>query len=208
MKILIAEDDLTSRIILESIIGKWAFEVVSVEDGQKAWDMLQRQDAPPIAVLDWEMPGIDGPELCRRIKRLSRDNPIYIILLTGRGSKQDLVLGLDAGADDYVTKPFDNNELRARLKVAERLVNTQLALNRRVQELNEAFDHVKTLQGIIPICMYCHSVRNDTKAWDRLEAYIEQHSEAQFSHSICPKCLQKHFPNLDIEGPLGENGDR
>jgi DNA-binding response OmpR family regulator len=208
MKILIAEDDLTSRIILESIIGKWAFEVVSVEDGQKAWDILQRQDAPPVAVLDWEMPGIDGPELCRRIKRLSRDNPIYIILLTGRGSKQDLVLGLDAGADDYVTKPFDNNELRARLKVAERLVNTQLSLNRRVQELNEAFDHVKTLQGIIPICMYCHSVRNDTEAWDRLEAYIEQHSEAQFSHSICPTCLQKHFPDLDIEGPLGENGNQ
>ncbi len=208
MKILIAEDDLTSRIILESIIGKWAFEVVSVEDGQKAWDMLQRRDAPPIAVLDWEMPGIDGPELCRRIKGQTRDNPIYIILLTGRGSKQDLVLGLDAGADDYVTKPFDNNELRARLKVAERLVNTQLSLNKRVQELNEAFDHVKTLQGIIPICMYCHSVRNDAEAWDRLEAYIEQHSEAQFSHSICPTCLQKHFPDLDIEGPLGENGDQ
>jgi DNA-binding response OmpR family regulator len=208
MKILIAEDDLTSRIMLESIIGKWSFEVVSVDDGQKAWDMLRQQEAPPIAVLDWEMPGIDGPELCRRIKLLTRDNPIYIILLTGRGSKQDLVLGLDAGADDYVTKPFDNNELRARLKVAERLVNAQLSLNKRLQELNEAFDHVKTLQGIIPICMYCHSVRNDKEAWDRLEAYIEQHSKAQFSHSICPQCLQKYFPGLDIDGPLGKNGDK
>lgn len=197
MKILIAEDDLTSRMMLELIIGKWSFEVVSVDDGRKAWEILQRNDSPPIAILDWEMPEIDGPELCRRIKLLARDNPIHVILLTGRDSTEDIVSGLEAGADDYVTKPFDLNELRARINVAVRLVKTQASLSQKLQELKEAFEHVKTLQGIIPICMHCHSIRSDKEAWHRLEAYIEQHSEAQFSHSICPKCLHKYYPDLE-----------
>lgn len=197
MRILIAEDDLTSRMMLELMIGKWSYEVTSVEDGRKAWEILQREDAPPIAILDWEMPEIDGPELCRRIKQLARDNPIHVILLTGRDSTEDIVSGLEAGADDYVTKPFDLNELRARINVAVRLVRTQASLSQKLMELQEAFDHVKTLQGIIPICMHCHSIRNDQEAWHRLEAYIEQHSEAQFSHSICPKCMKKYYPDME-----------
>lgn len=199
MKILIAEDDLTSRLMLELVIGKWSFEVISVDDGQKAWEILQQEDAPPIAILDWEMPGIDGPELCRRIKLLARDNPIHVLLLTGRDSTEDIVVGLEAGADDYVTKPFDLNELRARINVAVRLVKIQASLSLRLKELKAAFDHVKTLQGIIPICMHCHSIRSDKEAWHKLEAYIEQHSEAQFSHSICPDCLHKHYPELEDE---------
>jgi DNA-binding response OmpR family regulator len=194
MEILIAEDDVTSRLILESIIKKWSFEVISVDNGLTAWEIFQRQNVPPIALLDWEMPGIDGPELCRRIKLLDRENPIYIILLTGRGSKEDIVTGLQAGADDYITKPFDNNELLARINVAERLVKTQLLLNKKVTELELALKHVQTLQGIIPICMHCHSIRNDDEAWNKLEVYIEQHSDAQFSHSICPVCIVKHYP--------------
>lgn len=197
MKILIAEDDLTSRMMLEVIIGKWSFEVVSVDDGRKAWEILRREDAPPIAILDWEMPEIDGPELCRRVKLLARDNPIHVILLTGRDSSEDVVSGLTAGADDYVTKPFDLNELRARINVGARLVNTQASLSQKLKELKEAFEHVKTLQGIIPICMHCHSIRSDEEAWHRLEAYLERHSEAQFSHSICPKCLRKYYPDLE-----------
>lgn len=197
MKILIAEDDLTSRMMLELIIGRWSFEVVSVDDGRKAWEILQQDEAPPIAILDWEMPEIDGPELCRRVKLLGRDNPTHVILLTARDSTEDIVSGLEAGADDYVTKPFDLNELRARINVAIRLVKTQASLSQKLKELKEAFEHVKTLQGIIPICMHCHSIRSDKEAWHRLEAYIEQHSEAQFSHSICPQCLRKYYPDLD-----------
>lgn len=199
MKILVAEDDHTSRLMLELIIDKWSFDVICVDDGQKAWEILQQEDCPPIAILDWEMPGIDGPELCRRIKLLARDNPIHVILLTGRDSTEDIVVGFEAGADDYVTKPFDLNELRARINVAVRLVKTQAALNTRVKELKEAFDHVKTLQGIIPICMYCHAIRSDKAAWHKLEAYIQQHSDAQLSHSICPSCLHKHYPELEDE---------
>lgn len=199
MKILIAEDDITSRLMLEAIIKKWSFDVISVDNGLKAWEILRQQDVPPIALLDWEMPGIDGPELCKRIKLLDRENPIYIILLTGRNSKEDIVIGLQAGADDYVTKPFDNSELLARINVAERLVKTQATLNNKVEELERALDHVKTLQGIIPICMHCHSIRNDDSAWHRLEAYIERHSDAQFSHSICPTCITKYYPECPID---------
>ncbi len=197
MRILIAEDDLTSRTMLELIIGKWSFETIGVDDGRKAWEILQREDAPPIAILDWEMPEIDGPELCRRIKLLVRDNPIHVILLTARDSTPDIVNGLEAGADDYVTKPFDLNELRARINVAVRLVKTQASLSQKLKELKEAFDHVKTLQGIIPICMHCHSIRSDKEAWHRLEAYIEQHSDAQFSHSICPQCMRRYYPDVE-----------
>ncbi len=194
MKILLAEDDIISRLMLEAILKKWSFEVISVDNGLKAWEILQQHDVPPIALLDWEMPGIDGLELCRRTKLLDRENPIYIILLTGRNSKEDTVIGLQAGADDYITKPFDNSELLARINVAERLVKTQATLNKKVKELEQALDHVKTLQGIIPICMHCHSIRNDDSAWHRLEAYIEENSDAQFSHSICPTCMLKHYP--------------
>ncbi len=193
-KILIAEDDVISRMMLESIIKKWMFDVISVDNGLEAWKILQQPEVPPIALLDWEMPGLDGPELCKRIKLLGRENPIYIILLTGRNSKEDIVMGLQAGADDYITKPFDNSELLARIHVAERLVDTQATLNKKVEELEQALDHVKTLQGIIPICMHCHSIRNDDSAWHRLEAYIEKNSDAQFSHSICPSCMIKHYP--------------
>ncbi|MGB3210884.1 MAG: response regulator transcription factor [Desulforhopalus sp.] len=195
MKILIAEDDITSRLMLESIIKKWSFEVISVENGLEAWDILQQQVVPPIALLDWEMPGLDGLELCRRIKCLDREYSTYIILLTGRNSKEDIVTGLQAGANDYVTKPFDSSELLARINVAERLVKTQGTLKKKVEELERALEHVKALQGIIPICMHCHSIRNDDAAWHRLEAYIERHSDAQFSHSICPACINKYYPD-------------
>lgn len=194
MRILIAEDDLTSRLMLEAIVKKWSFETMSVDNGLKAWEIFQQGHVPQIALIDWEMPGIDGPELCKRIKSLACEQQVYIIFITGRNSKEDIVLGLQAGADDYITKPFDNNELLARIKVAERLVTTQMTLNNKVEELERALEHVKTLQGIIPICMHCHSIRNDDEAWSRLESYIEKNSDAQFSHSICPSCISKYYP--------------
>jgi phosphoserine phosphatase RsbU/P len=196
MKILIADDDVTSRLILQSILQKWGFEALAMADGIEAWKLLQSPDAPLIALLDWEMPGIDGIELCRRVKALDRINPIHVIILTGRGSKEDTVLGLDSGADDYITKPFNDSELRARIRVAERLTRIQLNLTRKIAELADALEHVKTLQGIIPICMHCHKIRNDDEAWHRLEAYFEAHSEAQFSHSICPDCMKEHYPEF------------
>ncbi len=205
MDILIAEDETASRLILESIITKWSFAVTTVNDGLHAWEILQQRDVPQIALLDWEMPGIDGLELCSRIKGLNRKNPIYIILLTGRSSKEDIVIGLRAGANDYITKPFNESELMARIKVAERLVKTQVKLNNKVEELERALNHVHTLQGVIPICMHCHSIRSDDSAWSKLEAYIEQHSDAQFSHSICPFCMTKYYPEFSSDEKQANN---
>jgi len=193
MKILIAEDDYTSRLMLQVILEKWKYKVVTAENGAEAMELLQHNEQPQIAILDWEMPEMDGLEVCQKARALDRENPIYIIMLTGRNTTTDIVDGLDAGADDYITKPFDENELQARVRVAERMVRIQESLTNTVEELREALDHVDTLQGILPICMHCHGIRSDDEAWHKLEKYIENNSMAKFSHSICPECLAKHY---------------
>ncbi len=146
MKILVAEDDFASRLIIQVVLEKWKYDVISVSDGKEAWEVLKKEDAPPIAILDWEMPELDGVEVCQKVKELNRTNPIYIIILTGRNTKEDIVKGLDAGADDYVTKPFDENELRARVRVAERMVTIQESLTETVEELSQALELVNALQ--------------------------------------------------------------
>jgi two-component system, cell cycle response regulator len=128
MRILIAEDDLTSRIILTTILSKWGHEPLAVEDGSSAWDIMQQSDAPRLAVLDWDMPGLDGLEVCRRIREACNDNPPYLIILTAKGEKADIVKGLDAGANDYISKPYDNDELQARINVGGRMLALQTDL--------------------------------------------------------------------------------
>jgi two-component system, cell cycle response regulator len=128
MKILIAEDDSTSSTMLQAILTKWGYEVVPVHDGEAAWSVMQKNDAPKLAVLDWIMPKMDGLEVCRRIKATHSSNPPYIIFLTARGEKADIVKGLDAGANDYVSKPYDNDELWARIRVGQRMVELQSEL--------------------------------------------------------------------------------
>ena len=128
MRVLIAEDDFTSRSILTAILAKWGYEVVSAADGDEAWAALQKPDAPRIALLDWMMPGMTGPELCRRVRGRKSAEPLYIILLTSKGERQDIVEGLDAGADDYIAKPYDNGELRARINVGRRILDLQAEL--------------------------------------------------------------------------------
>jgi DNA-binding response OmpR family regulator len=196
MRILIAEDDSTSRRVLETVLRKQGHEIVAASDGDEAWQLLQAPDAPRLVILDWMMPGVDGPELCRRLRGRESQNPVYIILLTALIRKENIIEGLDAGADDYVTKPFDKDELNARVQVGKRVLDLESALARRVGDLEEALTHVKTLQGILPICMHCHRIRNDTEAWQKLEEYVEDHSEAAFSHSLCPECLEKYYPEI------------
>lgn len=199
MKILIAEDDFTSRRILEILLLQWGYEVIVTSDGVEAWEVLQKDDAPPLVILDWMMPGKDGREICSliRAKQKSEINH-YVILLTSKSFKEDIVTAFDAGADDYITKPFDREELKARIKVGERIVSLQATLAKQVKELQEALNHIKTLQGILPICSYCKKIRDDGNYWQLLENYISTHSMAQFSHSICPDCYQKYVePDLE-----------
>lgn len=191
VRILVAEDDPVARRLLEVTLQRWGYEVVAVSDGMAAWEVLAREDAPLLAVLDWMMPGLDGVEVCRRVRALGRASPTYLILLTARGEKADVVTGLEAGADDYLTKPFDRAELRARLAVGVRVVALQETLARRVQDLERALAQVRTLRGLLPICAYCKRVRDDRNYWQQVEAYVAEHSEAQFSHGICPECYER-----------------
>lgn len=193
MKILIAEDDYTTRLMLQVILEKWKYKVVVAENGIEAMKEFERHQLPQIAILDWEMPEMNGLEVCEKIRELELQTPVYIIMLTGRSATQDIVNGLDAGADDYVTKPFDENELRARIRVAERMVRIQESLSNTVEELSEALDQVDTLQGILPICTHCQSLRSDNEAWQRLEKYIESHTMSKLSKSICPDCMEKQY---------------
>jgi diguanylate cyclase (GGDEF)-like protein/PAS domain S-box-containing protein len=138
MRILIAEDDMISRRVLEATLIKWGHEVLVASDGDAALAVLAGADAPLLAILDWMMPGMDGVEVCRRERRLFSATPTYIILLTAKTEKEDVVAGLKAGADDYLTKPFSRVELRARIEVGARVIKLQKRLADRVEELNAA----------------------------------------------------------------------
>jgi sigma-B regulation protein RsbU (phosphoserine phosphatase) len=198
VKLLIAEDDMISRRLLETTLIKWGYEVVVTGDGVAAWEVLQTEDTPPLAILDWMMPGMDGIEVCRKVRQTPTPTPPYLILLTAKGRREDIVTGLRAGANDYVTKPFDREELRARVQVGMRIVELQQSLAERVKALEEALTRVKQLQGLLPICSYCKKIRDDQNYWQQVESYISEHSEAQFSHSICPDCYDRLVkPELD-----------
>jgi len=198
MKILIAEDDAVSRRVLEATLVKWGFEVMTTTTGGEAWAAISAAGAPRLAILDWMMPEMDGLEICRRARKRPDAQPLHIILLTARGRKEDVIAGLQAGADDYVTKPFDHEELRARVQVGVRLVELQAALAVRVAELEDALTRVRQLRGLLPICSYCKKIRDDKNYWQQVEQYVGAHSDVQFSHGICPDCYQRVVePQLD-----------
>jgi len=190
MKILVAEDDPVSRCILDVTLTKWGFEVITTCDGHQALEVLQSQE-PAIAVLDWMMPGLDGAEVCRRARAIATATPTYLILLTAKSEKDDIVEGLGAGADDYITKPFNRVELKARIKVGARVTNLQRSLADRIGQLETALARVKQLQGLLPICSYCKMVRDEQDYWQQVESYISKHADVAFSHSICPPCYDR-----------------
>ncbi len=198
MKILVAEDDPVSRRLLEATLVKWGYEVVTTSNGSEAWEALKAPEVPRLAILDWMMPEIDGVEVCRRARGRPDPGPLHIILLTARGRKEDVIAGLQAGADDYVTKPFDQEELRARVQVGVRIIELQTTLAARVAELEEALARVRQLRGLLPICSYCKKIRDDQNYWQQVEQYVSTHTEVQFSHGICPDCYSKVVePQLD-----------
>ncbi|MCK5162437.1 MAG: diguanylate cyclase [Desulfobacula sp.] len=141
MKVLIAEDDMTSRIILESVLKKWGFTPVMTCDGKEAWEAMQSEDAPKLAILDWQMPKMNGIEVCQKIRKIDTSDPPYLIVLTSKDEKKDIVKALEAGANDFISKPYDNQELRARINVGKRMVQLQSALGDAYKALKHEAMH-------------------------------------------------------------------
>jgi DNA-binding response OmpR family regulator len=197
MRVLVADDEPTGAKILARSLERWGMDVVVAHDGEQAWRIIEQDGGIAMAVLDWMMPCADGPELCRRIRQSERHSHMHVILLTARDSRADVVAGLDAGADDYLIKPFDPEELRARVHVGIRVLTLQDRLAERVQELQEALSKVKQLSGLLPICSYCKRIRGDENYWERVESYISEHTDVQFSHGICPQCYETVIGQLD-----------
>ncbi len=140
MRALIADDDRGTTAVLSKTLQRWGMDIAVAYDGNAAWELLRSGEGPSLAIIDWMMPGMDGPELCRRIRSDAGLSHMYVILLTGRDQRADIVAGLDAGADDYVVKPFDVDELRARVHVGLRVLTLQERLAERIAELQVAKD--------------------------------------------------------------------
>jgi len=198
MKILIAEDDPVSNEMLGFLLKQWGYQVVATRNGVEAWQALQANDAPRLAILDWQMPEMDGVEVVRHVRLNADLKHVYLLILTSMSRPDEIVSGLEAGANDYIIKPFKAPELRARLSVGARMVELQLELAERVAELEKALSEVKQLRGILPICAYCKKIRDDKNYWQQVESYFALHTDAKFSHSFCPDCYEKIIkPQLD-----------
>jgi DNA-binding response OmpR family regulator len=198
VRALIADDDRVATAILSQALRGWEIEAIVTHDGAAAWDVLTSDAPPPLAIVDWMMPGLDGLELCRRIRQNDASAHMYVILLTSRDRLEDMVAGLDAGADDYLVKPFRSAELRARVSAGVRVLSLQARLADQVTELQKALANVKQLSGLLPICSYCKRVRDDANYWQQVESYIGDRTNAEFSHAVCPSCFEA--VRADFEG--------
>ena len=205
MNVLVADDHDVNRKLLRTILAAQGYQVVEAVNGVDALNVLESATAPLVGLVDWEMPEMEGIEVCRQARALQLTIPLFLILVTVRDSKQDVVAGLLAGANDYITKPFDKTELLARVKVGTEMVQLQQTLTERVEELKEALYNVKQLSGLLPICSYCKKIRDDQNYWQQVESYVGKHSEAKFSHSICPVCYEEHIKPQMIQ--LGVDPD-
>jgi len=201
-RVLVVEDDPVSRRLLELRLASAGYDAVVADDGDRGWEILESVEAPELAVVDWMLPGLDGIEICRRLRLRGSRRYVYVILLTSRELKADVVAGLEAGADDYVIKRFHWGELQSRLRTGERIVRLESRLAAKVEELEEALLQVKRLEGLLPICMHCKRIRDDANTWHSIESYIERHSEASFTHSLCRKCLREHYPAYADDEPV------
>lgn len=191
MRILVAEDEPLALRTLVRALTDAGYEVCAVADGLAALKALRAPDAPLLAVMDWVMPGLDGVEVIRMVRSAPTTPAPYLVILTAKEGLEDVVEALDSGANDFVIKTHDMRELVSRVRVGERVVGLQIELARRAEEAEQALAHIKRLQGLLPICCYCKKIRDDRNYWQEIEHYIHEHSEADFTHGICPGCYEK-----------------
>ena len=187
MRILVVEDDFDVREMLRTLLQCDGHDVVAARNGEEGWSAFQKGSFS-VVISDWVMPDMDGLELSRRIRASESSRYSYILLLTALQGKKNYLTAMNAGIDDFMLKPYDADELRARLIVAARIVGLQ--------------DRVKRLEGVLPTCMYCKKIRDERSRWVNIEQYISQRTEASFSHSVCPHCYESVVkPELDRVRP-------
>lgn len=211
MSILIVDDSTENLLLLQSILQTGGYkDLLTAESAEQAFKHLGMDDSGgdgasvDLILMDIQMPEINGIETCRRIKEVERHRDIPIIMVTAVAQREKLQLAFAAGAMDYINKPVNKIELRTRVGSALKLKQEmdsrkarEQELKKRTQELEKALKEVKVLRGFIPICASCKKIRNDRGYWQLVEAYIREHSEAEFSHGICPDCIKKFFPGVE-----------
>lgn len=211
MSILIVDDSTENLLLLQSILQTGGYkDLLTAESAEQAFKHLGMDDSGgdgmgvDLVLMDIQMPEINGIETCRRIKEVERLRDIPIIMVTAVAQREKLQLAFAAGAMDYINKPVNKIELRTRVGSALKLKQEmdqrkarEQELKKRTQELEQALREVKVLRGFIPICASCKKIRNDRGYWQLVEAYIREHSEAEFSHGICPDCIKKFFPGVE-----------
>jgi CheY-like chemotaxis protein len=186
----VADDDVLHQRLLAQTLTGWGFIPEVAGDGCRALELLTATDESCLALIDWVMPGLEGPDLVRQLRERPRQHQYYLILLSAHAGTEDVIAGLRAGADDYVAKPFDPDELYARLQVGVRVLLLQKNLAAKGAELADALASLRQLQGLLPICSYCKCVRTDNNYWQKLEHYLAQNTGLQLSHGICPGCYR------------------
>jgi len=210
--ILIVDDECNNIQLLGNILRKQGYEPEFATNGVEALEWANRRHFD-LVLLDVVMPDIDGYEVCKRLKNNPATANTPVIFLTVKDDSESIVKGFETGSVDYVTKPFNTIELLARVKthLAMRQFgkemeskNSELELKNR--ELTQALEEIKTLQGIIPICASCKKIRDDRGAWEQIEHYIQNRSDAQFSHSVCPECMEELYSHHSWYKKL-KNGD-
>ena len=189
-KVLIVEDDEIIGEELTEVFVQWGFDATAVLTVESFWSKIE-EFQPQIIVVDLTLPDGSGADIIRDIRAKS---DIGIIVISGRSDEIERVACIEMGADDYLVKPFDPEELRSRVRAGERILALQNALAARVEELGDALAHVRTLQGLLPICMHCKRIRDESDSWQRIERYISEHTEASFTHSLCEPCRDRHYP--------------
>ena len=191
-RVLIVDDELHEIKVLTKFLHD-DYKIMAAKDGESALKIAQGSNPPDLILLDIIMPGLNGYATCEQLKENDTTKNIPVIFVTAISEVMDAARAFELGAVDYVTKPFNPVTVKARVK-------THIQLNDTLQDLQAALSEVKTLRGFLPICSYCKKIRDDKGYWNQIESYIQEHSDAEFSHSVCQECAKKYYPDMDIYG--------
>ena len=197
-RILVVDDDDRTLKALVFLLQRHGYTTEAASDGQAALDILIEPDPPSIVLLDWDMPKLDGLDVCRLLRSIPIRRYIYVIMVTARDSPADLLLALNAGADDFLGKPADKAHLLARIRSGERVLALEERLEDRITALEKTLEEVRQLKRLLPICMYCKKIRDDDDYWQEIESYIHVRTGTDFSHGICPDCLETALRDCTI----------